>query len=198
MKTKSALVGLVGTALLFGPLGLAACRATVAGDPDRPIKIEAHITIDVREVKETARSIEDIVSGQAPMPAQKPRSRLTDGFVSVAWAAAPELKTITPEVQKALDARRDRFGSLKSAKAQGFVGEDNQGHVAALGGGVELQVLVQSENGDRDLIYQAIIQQNNLPPDAIGTIRTAFAEVQREKAEAGEKIQFPSGEWKTK
>ena len=182
----------------FSILGLAACRATVAGDPDRPIKIEAHITIDVRQVKETAQSIEDIVSGQAPMPAQKPHSRLTNGFVSNAWAETPQLKFTTPEVQKAIDSRRDRFSQLKDTKAQGVVGEDREGHVSALGGGSDVQALVEAENQDRETIYRAIVEQNSLPPDSISTIRAAFAEVQREKAEPGERIQMPSGEWNTK
>ncbi len=178
--------------------GLVGCRATVAGDPNRPIKIEAHITLDIRQVKETAASIEDMVSGKAQQTTQKPHSRLSDWMTPLAWADAPQLKVTTPEVQKALDARRDRYSSLKAYKAQGLIGEDKEGHVVALGGGAEVQGLVSAENPDRETIYRAIVVQNNLPSDSIATIRAAFAEVQREKADPGEKIQLPSGEWKTK
>ncbi len=186
-----------GVAILTA-LGLMGCRATVAGDPERPIKIEAHITIDVRQVKETARSIEDMVSGQAPVPSQKPQSFLRESWQSVAWAEPPELKYVTPEVQKAIDARRDRFESLKLAKAQGWVGEDREGHVAVLGGGAEVPSLVEAENRDRETIYRTIVEQNALEPEAITTIRATFAEVQREKALAGESIQLSSGEWTKK
>lgn len=182
----------------LGLLTVTACRATVAGDPDRPIKIEAHITLDIRQVKETATSIEEIVSGQAPMPQQKPRSQVTDGFNSVAWAETPQLKYTTPEVQSALDSRRDRFSRLKEFKGKGLVGEDKEGHVKAFSDDSDLKALVDGENRDRETIYKTIVEQNGLAPEAINTIRATFAEVQREKAESGEKIQLPSGEWSTK
>lgn len=186
------LAGVVGVA------GSSSCRATVAGDPDRPIKIEAHITLDVRQVKEAATSIEDMVSGQAPVPAKGPSSRFWDGAAAKAWAAPPELKVITPEVQAVVDSRKGRFSRLKELKAQGLVGEDNQGRVAALGGGADVQQLVEEENRDREVIYRAIVEQNSLGAEALPTVRATFAEVQREKADPGEKIQTPSGDWTTK
>lgn len=192
-KGFMALWGLVG----LGGLGLTACRATVAGDPDRPIKIEAHITLDIRQVKETATSIEELVSGQTPLPQQKPRSQVNGLLHSVAWAETPQLKYTTPEVQRALDSRRDRFQQLKDYKAKGLVGEDNEGHVKAFPSDPDLKGLVDAENQDRETIYRTIVEQNNLAPDAIAAIRSTFAEVQREKAESGEKIQLPSGEWST-
>lgn len=179
----------IGSAALIGSVG---CRATVAGDPDRPIKIEAHVTIDVRQIKEEARSIEDLVSGPAPKSAQKPISMLREWLVPTAWAE------LSPEVMQAVNSRRDRLGELKSHKAQGNIGEDNQGHVAALGGGADVQALVSAENQDRETIYQAQLKEKGLPADALSTIRAAFAEEQRNRAEPGEKIQSPSGEWTTK
>ncbi len=181
-----------------GLLGITACRATVAGDPNKPIKIEAHITLDIREVKQTASSIEDMVSGKTAAPLPKQSFRWNEWMDSVAWADAPQIKTMTPEVQQALEGRKGRYGTLKSYKTQGLVGEDNQGHVAALGGGAEVKSLVDAENADRETIYKAILQQNKLPPSALETIRAGFALEQRDRADAGEKIQLPSGEWKTK
>ncbi len=176
-------------------LGISACRATVAGDPDRPIKIEAHITLDIRQVKEDAHSIEDLVSGKAPQTGQKRQSRLSDLLFSVAWADG---SVLSPEVQQAVNARRDRFPQLKRYKMQGLIGEDREGHVAVLGSGSEVKALVDAENRDRETIYQSEVRGKNLPPDAITAIRSAFAEEQRARADAGEKIQLPSGEWKTK
>ena len=175
----------VGSLALIGSVG---CRATVAGDPDRPIKIEAHVTIDVRQIKEEARSIEDLVNSPAP----KKSSRVGDWLTGTAWAE------LSPEVMAAVSSRRDRVSQLKTTKAQGVIGEDNQGHVAALGGGPEVQALVEAENLDRETIYQAQLQEKGLPADAIATIRSTFAEEQRNRAEPGEKIQTPSGEWQTK
>ena len=175
----------LGSLALIGSIG---CRATVAGDPDRPIKIEAHVTIDVRQIKEEAHSIEDLVNGPAP----KKSSRAGGWWVGTAWAE------LSPEVMQAVNSRRDRLGQLKDYKAQGLIGEDNQGHVAALGGGSEVQEMVEQENRDRETIYQAQVKEKGLSADALATIRTAFAEEQRNRAEPGEKIQTPSGEWQTK
>lgn len=183
----SALAIGLGSAALIGSVG---CRATVAGDPDRPIKIEAHVTIDVREIKQEARSIEDMVSGGAP--GARPTSRLGDWLVPSAWAE------LSPEVMSAINSRKERFAKLKEYKAQGLVGEDLQGHVAALGGGPEVQALVEAENRDREVIYQAQVKEKGLPPEAIDTVRATFAQEQRDRAEPGEKIQLPSGEWATK
>ena len=43
---------------------LSACTAKVVGDPDRPITINAHITLDIKQLENTAGSIEDYVSGK--------------------------------------------------------------------------------------------------------------------------------------
>ncbi len=40
------------------------CTVKAVGDPNRPITINAHITIDVKGLKDTATGIEDYVSGE--------------------------------------------------------------------------------------------------------------------------------------
>lgn len=45
------------------------CTVKAVGDPNRPITINAHITIDVKGLEKTATSIEDYVSG-APAQTQ--------------------------------------------------------------------------------------------------------------------------------
>lgn len=44
----------------------AGCTVKAVGDPNRPITIQAHITVDVKGLKDTATDIEDFVSGQKP------------------------------------------------------------------------------------------------------------------------------------
>lgn len=39
------------------------CTVKAVGDPNRPITINAHITIDVKGLEKTATNIEDYVSG---------------------------------------------------------------------------------------------------------------------------------------
>lgn len=43
---------------------LSACTVKAVGDPNRPITINAHITLDIKGLKDTATDIEDYVSGK--------------------------------------------------------------------------------------------------------------------------------------
>ena len=42
---------------------LGGCTVKAVGDPNRPITINAHITLDIKGLKDTATNIEDYVSG---------------------------------------------------------------------------------------------------------------------------------------
>ena len=50
-----ALIGFLG--------GIIGCTVKAVGDPNRPITINAHITLDIKGLKDTASGIEDYVSG---------------------------------------------------------------------------------------------------------------------------------------
>ena len=53
--------------LFFGFLTvLGGCTVKAVGDPNRPITINAHITLDIKGLEKTATNIEDYVSGQSP------------------------------------------------------------------------------------------------------------------------------------
>ena len=45
---------------------MAGCTVKAVGDPNRPITINAHITLDIKGLKDTATDIEDFVSGSKP------------------------------------------------------------------------------------------------------------------------------------
>ena len=109
-----------------------------------------------------------------------------------------DIKTMTADVKSALDGRKVRFSELKAFKAQGAVGENNRGYVEMLGGGADVKVLVKAENADRKVIYQAIIEQNELGAGALAAVEGVFAGVQRDKATVGEKVQDAAGNWITK
>lgn len=49
--------------VLFLCAGAQGCTVKAVGDPNRPITINAHITIDVKGLEKTASNIEDYVSG---------------------------------------------------------------------------------------------------------------------------------------
>lgn len=107
------------------------------------------------------------------------------------------IKEMTPEVRAALDGRRDRFDQLKALKGQGAIGENNQGYVQALTGDASAKGTADAENSDRRVIYKTIEQQNNLT-NAMETIEKVFAQVQRDKANPGDKIQNEDGSWVAK
>ncbi len=56
-KFKAGLGVMITIAFLSG------CTVKAVGDPNRPITINAHITIDIKGLEKTASSIEDMVSG---------------------------------------------------------------------------------------------------------------------------------------
>ena len=109
-----------------------------------------------------------------------------------------DIKKMTLEVKTSLDSRRARFDALKMLKEKGAVGENNQGYIDALVKDSESESMAQAENKDRQFIYMTILEQNNLPQDSLKTIETVFAQVQRDKANPGDKIQDENGQWSTK
>lgn len=125
---------------------------------------------------------------------------LAASFINVSPVLAEgqySIKHMTPEVQSALENRRGRFEQLRALKANGAIGENNHGYVDALGGGSAVQSLATAENSDRRVIYTTIGEQNGLT-DALTTIESVFAQVQRDKAESGDKIQTEDGQWVSK
>ncbi|MBF0485839.1 MAG: hypothetical protein HQL16_04920 [Candidatus Omnitrophica bacterium] len=50
-----------GATLLLAVM-LAGCTVKAIGDPNRPITINAHITLDIKGLEKTASGIEDFVS----------------------------------------------------------------------------------------------------------------------------------------
>jgi hypothetical protein len=58
MKQATMLVWMFAAVALLG-----GCTVKAIGDPNRPITINAHITIDIKGLEKTASGIEDMISG---------------------------------------------------------------------------------------------------------------------------------------
>ena len=115
------------------------------------------------------------------------------------WAARGyDIQQMTPEIEQAFASRKSRFEELRGLKAAGRIGENNHGYVEALDKSQALNGLVQAENSARHVIYNAIVGQNGLGPNGLPQVEAAFAAVKREKAQAGDFIQSPSGDWTQK
>jgi len=63
MKDRRIVFAVSGFFLFFSFSG---CTLKAIGDPKRPITINAHITVDIKGLKDTAANIEDFVSGEKP------------------------------------------------------------------------------------------------------------------------------------
>ena len=118
--------------------------------------------------------------------------------INSARAGQYDIKEMTPPIQQALSGRQSRFGDLQSLKTSGAVGEDNQGYIKVLNDLPGASQITAAENGDREIIYNAIVSQNGLSSDGLSQVQAVFAEVQRDKARSGDSIQLPSGEWTKK
>jgi uncharacterized protein YdbL (DUF1318 family) len=163
-------------------------------------KIEAHITIDIRELKETATQIEDMVRAKKA----KGQSLFILPWKVDAAYAEMQIKFMTPDVEKAITNRGARLDRLEELMKKGCIGENNSGYVeyrpcpdcekdAALIG--EAKKNIKDENIDRRTIYQTIVEQNNLGADKLCVVEKVFSETQRKNAPQGSYIQQDDGTW---
>lgn len=119
---------------------------------------------------------------------------LIGGVVSSA-ATNYDIKEMTPAVTRALEGRKARYRELQALKTQAAIGEDNQGYVKVLQSAPGADGVANAENADRKIIYQTIVEQNQLGPAGMTQVRAAFADTQRERARPGDSIQDASGQW---
>ena len=52
--------------VLLSSVAAMGCTVKAVGDPNRPITINAHVTLDIKGLQNTATNIEDYVRGDAP------------------------------------------------------------------------------------------------------------------------------------
>jgi len=109
-----------------------------------------------------------------------------------------DFKKMTPEIQKALKGRQSRYHQLQALKQEGAIGENNKGYVTGLKDSPATATMTASENQDRRVIYEALAEQNKLGNTGLLEVQKAFAEVQQDKAGAGDMVQSAAGAWKKK
>ena len=63
MKKTSNAIAVI--ALMYLCCALGGCTVKAVGDPERPITINAHVTLDIKGLQNTATNIEDYVRGDA-------------------------------------------------------------------------------------------------------------------------------------
>ena len=88
-----------------------------------------------------------------------------------------------------------RLPAIRELKDSRLAGENNQGFLEVLGNAIKNREVVESENSDRRMIYDAIANQQGISADAVGRLR---AKKNAERARPGDMIQNENGDWTQK
>jgi uncharacterized protein YdbL (DUF1318 family) len=104
---------------------------------------------------------------------------ITTGF---AFAGADDIKS----------RMKTRLPVIEALKSQGIIGENNRGYLAFVGDQREKEAVVNAENEDRKIVYQALAKRENVPVERLEALR---AKNLAAKADPGEWVQNASGEW---
>jgi uncharacterized protein YdbL (DUF1318 family) len=128
------------------------------------------------------------------------------GITPVYAQAVPEPEVTNPAIRKIIDSRAGRLPEINKYKAQGVIGENNQGLLEArdlealtdLRARADVQKLVRAENADREQLYKEIAAVKNIELSQLPKIRETYAGTLRNNARAGDWIQTPDGTWKQK
>jgi uncharacterized protein YdbL (DUF1318 family) len=175
-------------------MGLAAC-----------VPVTVNISFPQEKLESAARQIEEmpaqaatapVPSPQPAAPARAPSAPASSGGRTV--DVTPRIDTRSPEVVKATDSRRQRRPALRDWKGRGCIGETNQGLVIARPGdgcGPEVPDLIRSENADRQVIYDAFMKENKIPPTDTPRVQSAFAKARQERARTNDWVQQEDGQW---
>ncbi|MGD8883534.1 MAG: YdbL family protein [Desulfobacterales bacterium] len=103
-------------------------------------------------------------------------------FIVGVSASADDIKT----------RMKKRLPVIKALKAEGIVGEDNQGYLQFVGGKKEKADVIAAENNDRKTVYAAIAKQQGTTAELVGKRRAMQI---AKKANPGEWVQDASGKW---
>ena len=102
-----------------------------------------------------------------------------------AWGGAKEIKARMAE----------RLPVIMELKQKGIVGENNLGLLEFVGAAKDMADVVEAENKDRKVVYNAIAKKTGTTPEIVGQRR---AQQIADIAGSGEWVQDETGQWKQK
>ncbi len=195
---KIAIVLMTGTVLFFG-----CARVKVGGTKD-PIKVDMNVTMRVDVYQHVEKDLDDIDSivygNKSSQPVNKDdKQSLLGLFISEAYAQ----QGLSRDVEDAALRRRDRLAALFALEGRGIAGENRSGLVeirAADKADTQAVALVNAENADRMIIYQAVAARNGV---GVEEVQKQYARRAQQEAPAGTPIEVlnPAAgayEWKVK
>lgn len=146
--------------LLTSVIVAAGCARVLVQAPKEPIKVDISMRLDIyQHIEKDIDEIENIVSGSLDKPQSKASPIILNFYVKEAYAD----EGLSPQVEQAALRRRDRRSQLFSWEEKGVVGENKVGlaEVRMLDQVNDTtQKLIEAENSDRMLIYQAVAVKN--------------------------------------
>jgi uncharacterized protein YdbL (DUF1318 family) len=189
---------LVLTVVIF--VVMLGCARVRVEAPREPIKVDISMRLDIyQHVAQDINNIENIVSGGA---SQKGKKTNGQSFLNFGIGVAYAQDSLSPEVEKAAISRRDRRAVLSAWEEKGVIGENKSGLVeirVIAKADAAVSALVNEENSDRAVIYQALAKKNNTPVEEVQKI---YAKRLHSDAPAGTPLEVlnASGqfEWGTK
>lgn len=106
------------------------------------------------------------------------------------------LGILITDVYSASDSIKQRMISrlpvIKALKDQGIVGENNIGFLEFIGNRKEKADVIEAENKDRKLVYEAIAKKQGTTTEVVGQHRAIQI---ADKAQSGEWLQDANGKW---
>lgn len=184
--------------LIAGVILSLSCARIRVEVPKEPIKVDISMRLDIyQHVQKDIDAIENIVSGSKEKPKAGNSSSL-NYFVVTAYAQ----EGLAPEVEEAALRRKDRRSELISWEEKGVVGENRSGLVEIRNSGsatAALEQLVNLENEDRMIIYQAVAEKNGT---SVEEVQKLYAKRLQEDAPSGTPIESVNAsgkyEWEIK
>ncbi|WP_022668355.1 YdbL family protein [Desulfospira joergensenii] len=87
---------------------------------------------------------------------------------------------------------KKRLPVIADLKTKGIIGENNQGYLAYVGKTKAREEVIAAENKDRKAIYTYFAKQQKT---SVGVVEQVQAKRKAQKANPGEYIQNPAGQW---
>ncbi|MCM8819171.1 MAG: YdbL family protein [Candidatus Omnitrophica bacterium] len=160
------------------------CAKVQVQAPKEPIKVDITMRLDVyQHIIKDIDAIEDIVSGRTEKPASNNIHKIFNFLIDTAYA-----QQLTLEIEEAALRRKNRLAQLESLQQQGIVGENRFGFVEIRTQNIDDTILklVESENNDRKIIYQALAKKNKV---SVENIQELYAKKLQESAPSGTPIE---------
>jgi uncharacterized protein YdbL (DUF1318 family) len=177
------------------------CARVKVGGSKEPIKLDISMRLDIyQHVAKDIDNIENIVSGAETKPVKKDTQGSLNLFISTALAQDSGL---SPEVEQAALRRKDRRPELISWQRKGVIGENKSGLVGIVDSAkadASIQGLVNAENQDRMVIYEAVAKKNGT---SVEEVQKLYAKRLQNDAPAGTPIEVYNEakagfEWRSK